>query len=151
MLVSGQTIYCKINELSKVGNQYDLIFKTLFGNDFQKARDLHAIACSDRQNALQMLQSSQSDAKNKNEQLLAELRTSMFDNFLSNHLKLDQESIDWFANLTIVALGGTNGIEYISQQYHVPINITSLLKAICTTEISEMDDLFVAMNSDVNY
>jgi hypothetical protein len=85
MLVSGQTIYCKINELSKVGNQYDFIFKTLFGNDYQKARDLHAIACSDRQNALQMLQSSQSDAKNKNEQLLAELRTSMFDNFLSNH------------------------------------------------------------------
>jgi hypothetical protein len=153
MLVTGQTMYSKINELSGVGNQYDLMLNILFGdkNQFEKARDLHSIVCSDRYDVVEMLQPDYSDAANENVRLREELKKNMFDKFLSKHWNLDKESIDWFINLTRVALGDTDGIDYVSKQYNVPNSITALLKSICTREIREMDDLFRAIICDVNY
>jgi hypothetical protein len=85
LLVTGQTIYSKINELGGVGNQYDLMFKILFGNQREKARDLHSIACSDRFDVVEMLQSGYSDVTDENVHLHVELRRNMFDKFLSKH------------------------------------------------------------------
>jgi hypothetical protein len=87
MLVTGQTMYSKINELSGVGNQYDLMLNILFGdkNQFEKARDLHSIVCSDRYDVVEMLQPDYSDATNENVRLREELKKNMFDKFLSKH------------------------------------------------------------------
>jgi hypothetical protein len=150
MLTTGQTVYSKMNELSEVGNQYDLMFYTLFGSHREKAKDLHLIACSDRYDVYEMLQSGYSELNDENVRLRIELRKTMFDHFLSKHWNLDQESIDWFINLTRVALGDINGIDYISQQYNVLDSTTALLKSICTREIKEMDDLFKAISIEVN-
>jgi hypothetical protein len=149
MLTAGQTLYSKINELGGVGNQYDLIFKILFSNQREKARDLHSIACSDRYDVHEMLQLGSSDVTDVNVRLRLELRINMFDKFLSKYCNLDQESIDWFINLTRVALGDIDGIDYVSNQYNVPVSITALLKSICTREIKEMDDLLQAIRNGV--
>jgi hypothetical protein len=84
MLVTGQTAYSMINELSGVRDQYDLMFEILFGNQYKKAGDLHSIACSDRYDVFEMLQSSYSD-NDENVHLRVELRRNMFDRFFSEH------------------------------------------------------------------
>ena len=151
MLIRGDSILNEIEGISATNDQYESIFKKLFGKQSKKAMYLHKLATmsEDDLNLLFEAKETQSNAtKVMNFKKLAEL---LIDDFLVRHLEMDSDSINWLSCLTRISSGDYDGIDYLAKEYDISNAKASIYRAICTRDYMNMDPLFRAIDSEVPF
>ena len=151
MLIKGDSILNEIEGISATNDQYESIFKKLFGKQSKKAMYLHKLATMS-ENDLNLLfeckDIQSSSTKVTNVKKLAEL---LIDDFLVRHLEMDSDSLNWLSCLTRISSGDFDGIDYLAKEYDISNAKASIYRSICTRDYMNMDPLFRAIDSEVPF
>lgn len=94
MLVKGNSNFAEVADLSGIKSQYAAIFRTIFGNQSDKALEFHTLATINQAELLMILRSK---SKMQDISKVDEMNyyTRILYNFLNNYCNMEADSIDW--------------------------------------------------------
>lgn len=151
-LLKGSTHYTSLNELSRVKDEYEKLFRRMFTKKSASLMHLHKFSTFDEDELLYLF-NQQTKLKSNSElqiDIHQELVTDLA-NFRKNSLNFDDDSEKWLSSLTLVSLLDKSGFDYIAKQLDIPDAKSNIYKGIISLEIDTISSLFDELSREIPY
>ena len=151
MLIKGDSIGAEVKGVSATNNQYESIFIKLFGKQYKKALYLHKLATLSEDELILLFTCNENTGNSTSLANAKKLSEFLIDEFLTRHLEMDTDSIEWLRALTRISTGDYDGFDYVAKEYDISNTKSAIYKAVCTRDYSMMDALFHAIDEEVPF
>ena len=147
----GTSLY-NINVLFGIDQVYQQMFDYMFDpGDALKAKLFHKFIALTGENLRNLLPALFTIQENKTFKTISKINKSWVDEFLITFCRFEKESLGWVANLTRIALGDLNAIDFIRDHFELSGAASNLCKSICSDTSDQMGPLFQALRDIVSY
>ena len=116
-----------------------------------KAKLFHKFIALTGENLRNLLPALFTIQENETFKTIRKINQSWVDEFLITFCHFEKESLEWVANLTRIALGDLNAIDFIRDQFNLSGAACNLCKSICSDTSDQMGPLFQALRDIVSY
>ena len=143
-----------LNEIERINaayDQYESLFKKLFGKQSKKAVYLHKLAIMSENNLNLLFECKDVQSLSTKVMNFKNITELLIDDFLVRHLEMDSDPISWLSCLTKILSGDFDGIDYLAKEYEIPNAKASIYRPICTRDYMNMDSLFREIDSEVQF
>lgn len=130
MLVKGNTLFCKIPELSGLSNSYDKLFEILFGNKIKSIQAFHYMCLLRELKYINYIKTIATISPIEKYSWDSDSNIWNLNRLLDEGFHLDAASISWFSVLTRISLGEFRSFVYIAKKLNIPKLKISTYKAI---------------------
>ena len=142
MITKGESFKNGSLELLEISEQYDKIFKKLFGTQSSRAKSLHNLAAMNQREMIQLLYGYFSVKDQPVLKMIKSQNQEWLDELFTDSWALNEKSASLMFNLALLTLGETYGLNDILSAYGLSSTTKRIVKGLWTKDSEQMEPLF---------